>query len=97
LLDVMMPMKDGWQVAEELMDDESTRDIPVIFLTARADLRDHERGFTAGALQYITKPFNPGQLAPTIDACMRASRDGDTDQIRAERLRVVRELQRTPE
>src|SRR3712207_699359 len=51
LLDVMMPFKDGWEVAEELLRDDDTSGIPIIFLTARADLRDHERGLSTGALQ----------------------------------------------
>src|ERR671925_311920 len=48
LLDVMMPGLDGWQVAEELVGDERTRQIPIVFLTARADFRDRERGLEAG-------------------------------------------------
>jgi DNA-binding response OmpR family regulator len=97
LLDVMMPYKDGWEVAEELLRDDATSAMPIIFLTARADLRDHERGLNTGALQYITKPFNPRTLAPSIDECLVASRSGDADTVRAERLRVVRDLQVTPE
>lgn len=97
LLDVMMPYKDGWEVAEELLGDDSTAGIPIIFLTARADLRDHERGLNTGALQYITKPFNPRELAPAIDECIAAARGGAGDSVRAERLRIVRELQGTPE
>lgn len=97
LLDVMMPFKDGWEVAEELISEDATSAIPIIFLTARADLRDHERGLNTGALQYITKPFNPRTLAPSIDECLIAARSGDAEQVRAERLRVVRDLQVTPE
>lgn len=97
LLDVMMPYKDGWEVAEELLEEDATSGIPIIFLTARADLRDHERGLSTGALQYITKPFNPRTLAPSIDECLVASRSGDAESLRAERLRVVRDLQVTPE
>ncbi|MCW2960609.1 MAG: response regulator [Thermoleophilia bacterium] len=97
LLDVMMPYKDGWEVAEELLKEDSTSAIPIIFLTARADLRDHERGLNTGALQYITKPFNPRTLAPSIDECLDASRSGDAQAVRAERLRIVRDLQVTPE
>lgn len=97
LLDVMMPFKDGWEVAEELLSEDATSGIPIIFLTARADLRDHERGLNTGALQYITKPFNPRTLAPSIDECLLAARSGDAEQVRAERLRVVRDLQVTPE
>ena len=63
LLDVMMPGLDGWAVAERLLSDEDTRAIPIIFLTARADLRDRVRGLDAGGLDYVTKPFNPVDLA----------------------------------
>src|SRR2546423_10030118 len=59
LLDVMMPGLDGWQVAEELLDDESTSGIPIVFLTARAELRDRARGLDVGGVDYVTKPFNP--------------------------------------
>jgi two-component system alkaline phosphatase synthesis response regulator PhoP len=97
LLDVMMPFKDGWEVAEELLADEATRTIPIIFLTARADLRDHERGLTAGALQYVTKPFNPRLLAPSIEECLATARTGESEAVRAERLRLIREMQTTPE
>ncbi|MEO6867331.1 MAG: response regulator [Gaiellales bacterium] len=97
LLDVMMPFKDGWEVAEELIRDDSTSNIPIIFLTARADLRDHERGLNTGALQYITKPFNPRTLAPAIEECIEAARSGEVEKVRAERLRIVRDLQVTPE
>lgn len=97
LLDVMMPYRDGWEVAEALLENDETCKIPIIFLTARADLRDHERGLDTGALQYITKPFNPRALGPAIQECLDTARNGDTEQVRAERLRAVRELQVTPE
>src|SRR5918992_3628997 len=50
LLDVMMPGLDGWRVAEELLDDPRTQSIPIIFLTARAELRDRARGLDMGGL-----------------------------------------------
>ena len=74
LLDVMMPGLDGWQVAEELVADERTKDIPIVFLTARADFRDRERGLEAGGIAYLTKPFNPVELAALIEDLLRASR-----------------------
>ena len=49
LLDVMMPGLDGWRVAEELLEDDRTRGIPIIFLTARAEFRDRARGLDIGA------------------------------------------------
>ncbi len=66
LLDVMMPGLDGWEVAEELLGHEGTRSIPIVFLTARADVRDRARGIDLGGLDYVTKPFNPVDLAPLV-------------------------------
>lgn len=97
LLDVMMPYKDGWEVAEELLNDPATQCIPIIFLTARADLRDHERGLNTGALQYITKPFHPHKLASSIEDCLNIVCGGDAEAVRLERLRLVREMRVTPE
>src|SRR5438128_11054365 len=53
LLDVMMPGLDGWHVAEELLEDPSTSGIPIVFLTARAELRDRARGLDLGGIDYI--------------------------------------------
>src|SRR2546429_6261185 len=66
LLDVMMPGLDGWQVAEELLDDDRTRSIPIVFLTARAEVRDRVRGLDLGGIDYVTKPFYPIALAPQV-------------------------------
>src|ERR671921_1808884 len=66
LLDVMMPGLDGWRVAEELLDDQRTSSIPIVFLTARAELRDRARGLDLGGVDYVTKPFNPLELAPMV-------------------------------
>jgi putative two-component system response regulator len=59
LLDVMMPEMDGYQVLRRLGDKVETRDIPVIFITAMAATEDEEFGLELGAVDYITKPFNP--------------------------------------
>ena len=67
LLDVMMPGMDGWQVLEELLGDERTQEVPIVFLTARAELRDQARGLELGGVDYITKPFNPVELAPLVE------------------------------
>src|SRR5215475_5306586 len=63
LLDVMMPGLDGWRVAEQLLDDDRTSTIPIVFLTARAELRDRARGIDLGGVDYVTKPFNPMEIA----------------------------------
>ncbi|MBU3694842.1 MAG: response regulator, partial [Rhodocyclaceae bacterium] len=59
LLDVVMPGMDGYEVCQRLKADPATADIPVIFLTARADSEDEERGLQLGAVDYITKPISP--------------------------------------
>ncbi|HYP67319.1 MAG TPA: two-component system response regulator [Thiobacillaceae bacterium] len=59
LLDVMMPGLDGYEVLERLRANPATREIPVIFITARNDTEDEERGLSAGAVDYITKPIRP--------------------------------------
>ena len=59
LLDIMMPEMDGYQVLERLKSDARTRDVPVIFLTAKAEVDDEKRGLELGAVDYITKPISP--------------------------------------
>ena len=58
LLDVMMPGMDGYEVCRRLKANPVTRDIPVIFLTAKTDAIDEENGFEVGAVDYIHKPFS---------------------------------------
>jgi DNA-binding response OmpR family regulator len=92
LLDVMMPGLDGWRVAEQLLEDRRTADIPIVFLTARADLRDRARGMDVGGLDYITKPFNPVALADLVRQILAAVELGDRDRLRTERIAELREL-----
>jgi DNA-binding response OmpR family regulator len=92
LLDVMMPGLDGWSVAERLLTDEATGAIPIIFLTARADLRDRVRGLDVGGLDYVTKPFNPVDLAPLVRGVVDAVERGEREQIRTERIAELRAL-----
>jgi DNA-binding response OmpR family regulator len=92
LLDVMMPGLDGWAVAEQLLRDERTAQIPIIFLTARADLRDRARGMDLGGLEYITKPFNPVELATLVQEVVAAVERGEREQLRTERIARLRSL-----
>jgi two-component system, OmpR family, alkaline phosphatase synthesis response regulator PhoP len=92
LLDVMMPGLDGWNVAERLLTEEATSAIPIIFLTARADLRDRVRGMDAGGVDYITKPFNPLELASLVRSVVEAVQRGEREQLRTERIAELRAL-----
>lgn len=66
LLDVMMPGTDGYEVCELLKAEEETKDIPVMFLTAKTAVEDKIRGFELGAVDYITKPFNLVEIATRV-------------------------------
>ena len=57
LLDIRMPGMDGFEVCTRLKEDESTREVPVIFISALDDVMDKVRGFQVGGIDYITKPF----------------------------------------
>ena len=92
LLDVMMPGRSGWEVAEELLGDDSTSSIPIIFLTARAEIRDRAKGIDLGGVDYVTKPFNPVELAPLVEDLVRRVESGERDDLRREKFAEVREL-----
>jgi DNA-binding response OmpR family regulator len=92
LLDVMMPGLDGWQVAEELLDDERTSLIPIVFLTARAEVRDRARGLDLGGIDYITKPFNPVELAPLVRDLIERVDRGEREELRREKIAELRDL-----
>jgi DNA-binding response OmpR family regulator len=92
LLDVMMPGLDGWRVAEELLDDDRTAGIPIVFLTARAELRDRARGLDLGGVDYVTKPFNPVELAPLVRDLLERVAKGERDALRREKLGELRSL-----
>jgi DNA-binding response OmpR family regulator len=92
LLDVMMPGLDGWGVAEALLEDERTAEIPIIFLTARAEFRDRARGLDIGGVDYITKPFNPVELAPLVRGLLDRLERGERDDLRLEKLTELRAL-----
>ena len=92
LLDVMMPGRNGWEVAEELLSDDATSFIPIIFLTARAEVRDRAKGIDLGGVDYVTKPFNPVELAPLVEGLVRRVESGERDDLRREKFAELREL-----
>lgn len=77
LLDIMMPGMDGYEVCRQLKADPSTKEIPVIFLTARTDLEDERKGLELGAVDYITKPFSPAivKIRVRIHLALKAAAD----------------------
>jgi two-component system, OmpR family, alkaline phosphatase synthesis response regulator PhoP len=97
LLDVMMPGLDGWQVAEELLDDRRTSSIPIVFLTARAEVRDRARGLDLGGIDYVTKPFNPIELAPQVRELIQRVDRGEREEVRREKIAELRDLLEPPE
>ena len=92
LLDVMLPRMDGWQVAERLLEQPETADIPIVFLTARAELGDRARGLEIGGIDYLTKPFNPVELAGQIRELLERVRRGERDELRQQKLARLRSM-----
>ncbi len=66
LLDVMMPVYDGWEVCRRLREHEATARVPVVFLSARAQDEDRARGYALGVVEYVTKPFDPAELVEIV-------------------------------
>lgn len=67
LLDIMMPEMNGYEVIETLKSQSSTRNIPVIFLTGKSEASDETKGFEMGAVDYISKPFNPSVVKARVN------------------------------
>ena len=91
LLDVMMPGLDGWNVARELAEDPRTREIPVVFLTARADAADRRRGQQLGGVGYVVKPFDPVGIGELVEDVLAHVERGEREQLRR---RVIAEDER---
>jgi two-component system, OmpR family, alkaline phosphatase synthesis response regulator PhoP len=82
LLDVMMPELDGWTVARELAADEQTREIPIVFLTARADPADRRLGEQLGGVGYVVKPFDPVTIGEFVENVLVRIERGERDQLK---------------
>jgi len=71
LLDIMMPKMDGFEVCKRLKEDELTKYIPVVMLTARDEIEDRINGLDAGAEDYIAKPFNLSEVSARVKSLLR--------------------------
>ncbi len=87
ILDVMMPVLDGLQACRLLKDEGETRDIPVIFLSALDDMETKVNGLSAGANDYISKPFSAEELVARVGVAIRLKRERDRLRLSAEEAR----------
>jgi two-component system, OmpR family, alkaline phosphatase synthesis response regulator PhoP len=67
LLDIMIPYVDGYEVARQLREDDNTKTVPIILLSAKAQEEDIQRGLSLGVDEYITKPFSPEHLVHVVN------------------------------
>lgn len=88
LLDLMLPIIDGFEVCRILRKNSETREIPIIMLTAKSEEVDKILGFEIGADDYITKPFSPRELVARVRAVLRRSK-AVNDSIRIEARDIV--------
>jgi DNA-binding response OmpR family regulator len=72
--DIMMPIMNGLELVSTLKSDPSTADLPVLLLSAKAQMADVQRGFELGADDYLTKPFDPIELIDKVTALAAAAR-----------------------
>jgi len=76
ILDVMLPGMDGWEVCRRIRENPSTRNTPVLMLTARREERDLLAGFDVGADDYMKKPFSVNELAARVRSLLRRAKGG---------------------
>lgn len=88
LLDVMMPVKDGWETLSELRADDGLDDVRVVMLTAKVQEEDQYRALSSGAASYVTKPFHPSALVEIVRGVLAASAQ-ELDERRAEALKKL--------
>lgn len=107
LLDVLMPGMNGYEVCQRLKEQDSTRDIPVMFLTVNQDEKEETRGFEAGAVDYINKPVRPSVLLARVQTHLQLKfmreelrqkneKLQQTAQLRDEVERIMRHDLKTP-
>jgi DNA-binding response OmpR family regulator len=76
LLDIMMPVIDGWEVLRQLKGRADTAPLPVAILSARTEAQDRARGISGGAVDYIGKPFSLHELLKRIETIFKSGGDG---------------------
>jgi sigma-B regulation protein RsbU (phosphoserine phosphatase) len=92
LVDVMMPGMDGFEVCRQLKQNKKTSDIPVIMVTSLQDVDDLEKGFKAGATDYVTKPFRARELLARVRNTLMLKQKTDTLRRQTQRLSSEMEL-----
>jgi DNA-binding response OmpR family regulator len=90
LLDIMMPRVSGWRVAAELLNSRATDEIPIVFISALTRRSDRLRAAGLGAVAYLTKPFDPTALAPTLTALLDRIDRGERKFLVADSLERLR-------
>jgi len=75
LLDVMMPELDGYETCKRLKANPLTKDIPIIFLTAKVQEKEIKKGLEMGAIGYLTKPFDPMTIKDELEAVVERAED----------------------
>lgn len=89
LLDVMMPGLDGWQVLDAMKADAATASIPVVLLTARVQREDEIRGWSAGAADYLAKPFNPATMTAVLRRVLSEDDEGARRRQALQKLSII--------
>lgn len=89
LLDIMMPVMDGFEVCRKLKENEQFRDIPVIFITALDQAEDESKGLVLGAADYVTKPFNPDIVLLRVRNHLKLKNQRDTLELRTLELEKI--------
>lgn len=89
LLDIMMPVMDGFEVCRRLKENEQFRDIPIIFITALDQPEDESKGLVLGAADYVTKPFNPDLVLLRVRNHLKLKNQRDTLELRTLELEKV--------